>query len=367
MHPPNRANLKPIRSRAPLVRPYTRGSMSLCYSLAMRRHTSLGAAITTAVAAATFALGAPGLAQSGAQKPLQIYVVDVEGGNAVLYVAPSGESVLIDTGNAGAAAVRDAERIAAAAKDAGVTQIDHLITTHWHGDHFGGMEELVKRLPITQFIDHGPNEQPANPQQPQAPDFSRTTYPTLYATGNHWWRSPVTRFAVVGARLADRHVERGRAQDAACRSGQAQPGVRRRSAARSRPERERALGRQRHHVRQVPRRAARRSHMEQGTRADVPEQSPGHSRPLHHLAPRPDDLEFAGARPRPAAARHRHEQRHPQGRTAANDEDGVFVAGPRGSAGSCTSRSSAGRNTPRPGCSSPTGSTRSRWRFRLRR
>ena len=146
----------------------------------MRRHISLGAAITAAVVAMAFAAGARGSAQSGAQKPLQIYVVDVEGGNAVLYVTPSGETVLIDTGNAGAAAVRDADRIAAAAKDAGVTRIDHLITTHWHGDHFGGMEEVVKRLPIKQFVDHGPNEQPPNPQQPQAPDFSRTTYPMLY-------------------------------------------------------------------------------------------------------------------------------------------------------------------------------------------
>jgi glyoxylase-like metal-dependent hydrolase (beta-lactamase superfamily II) len=69
---------------------------------------------------------------------LDIYVVDVEGGNAMLFVAPSGESLLIDTGNvAPAAAIRDAERIMAAAKDARLTQIDNLIITHWHGDHYG--------------------------------------------------------------------------------------------------------------------------------------------------------------------------------------------------------------------------------------
>ncbi len=49
----------------------------------------------------------------------------------------------------------------AAVKDAGLTQIDHLITTHWHGDHFGGMAELAARIPIRDFIDHGPNVQPA--------------------------------------------------------------------------------------------------------------------------------------------------------------------------------------------------------------
>ena len=66
-----------------------------------------------------------------------------------------GESLLIDSGNAGAGAARDAARIVAAAKDAGLTQIDHLITTHWHGDHFGGMAELAARIPIRHFIDHG--------------------------------------------------------------------------------------------------------------------------------------------------------------------------------------------------------------------
>ena len=89
------------------------------------------------------------------RKTLDIYVVDVEGGNATLFVSPSGQSVLIDTGNvAPAAAVRDADRILDAAKDAGITQIDHLITTHWHGDHFGGMAEVAKRrMQVHQRLD----------------------------------------------------------------------------------------------------------------------------------------------------------------------------------------------------------------------
>src|SRR3979490_759587 len=76
-----------------------------------------------------------------ARKTLDIYVVDVGGGNAVLFVTPSGESMLIDSGNAGAGAIRDAERIVAAAKAAGLTSIDTLITTHWHGDNHGGTAE----------------------------------------------------------------------------------------------------------------------------------------------------------------------------------------------------------------------------------
>ena len=86
---------------------------------------------------------APSLAQTQTSKTLDIYVIDVEGGNATLFVSPSRESLLIDTGNAGAAAARDAGRIMEAIKDAGLRQIDHLITTHWHGDHFGGLAELA--------------------------------------------------------------------------------------------------------------------------------------------------------------------------------------------------------------------------------
>jgi len=114
-------------------------------------------------------------------KTLDIYVVDVEGGNASLFVSPSGESLLIDTGNGGMAAPRDAGRIVEAAKDAGISQIDHLITTHWHGDHYGGLAELASRMPIRHFIDHGANIQPAEATD----EFLKTTYPALYAKGTH--------------------------------------------------------------------------------------------------------------------------------------------------------------------------------------
>jgi competence protein ComEC len=126
---------------------------------------------------------------------LDIYVVDVEGGNATLFVAPSGESVLIDTGNvAPEAARRDAERILAAARDAHLTQIDNLITTHWHGDHFGGMAELDKRIPIRHFIDHGPNIQP----QPAFDEFFNKTYPALYGKAKHTVAKPGDVIPVAG-------------------------------------------------------------------------------------------------------------------------------------------------------------------------
>ena len=92
-------------------------------------------------------------AQAPAARTLDIYVVDVEGGNATLFVSLSRESLLIDTGNAGAAAVRDAGRILDAIKDAGLQKIDHLIITHWHGDLFGSLAELAAKIPIGEFID----------------------------------------------------------------------------------------------------------------------------------------------------------------------------------------------------------------------
>src|SRR3954453_15332451 len=99
--------------------------------------------------------------QSRIGKTLDIYVVDVEGGNATLFVSPSGESLLIDAGNGGTAAARDAGRILEATAAAQVTRIDYMIVTHWHGDHYGSLPELAARIPIRHFIDHGPNIQPA--------------------------------------------------------------------------------------------------------------------------------------------------------------------------------------------------------------
>src|ERR1700759_2202875 len=109
---------------------------------------SLKLMFTTAVCtAALFAHAVTDRALAQARTTLDIYVIDVEGGNATLFVPPSGESVLIDTGNvAPEAAARDAGRIMDAVKDARLQQIDHLITTHWHGDHFGGMAALAKQI-----------------------------------------------------------------------------------------------------------------------------------------------------------------------------------------------------------------------------
>ena len=89
---------------------------------------------------------------------LLIYSIDVEGGQSTLLVSPTGASLLVDTGwpdHNG----RDADRIQAAMRDAGVTKIDYLLITHYHTDHVGGVPNLVARVPVGEFLDHGPNRE----------------------------------------------------------------------------------------------------------------------------------------------------------------------------------------------------------------
>lgn len=95
------------------------------------------------------------MARGAERRPgeLDIYWIDVEGGAATLIVTPAGESVLIDSGNPG---LRDTNRIfQAASKEAGLRKIDHLITTHYHRDHFGGAAQLSTALPIGEVHDNG--------------------------------------------------------------------------------------------------------------------------------------------------------------------------------------------------------------------
>jgi len=120
-------------------------------------------------------------------RTLDIYSIDVEGGQATLFVSPSGESLLVDAGNPGD---RDADRIAASAKEAGVSRIDYLVITHYDGDHVGGVKDVASRLPIRTFVDHGPRMPPpgSSPLTPEAQanvDRVDRQYAEARAAGRH--------------------------------------------------------------------------------------------------------------------------------------------------------------------------------------
>ncbi|HEU4938593.1 MAG TPA: MBL fold metallo-hydrolase [Vicinamibacterales bacterium] len=147
-------------------------------------------------------------AQSKTTKPLEIWVVDVEGGKAALYVSPTGQTAIIDTGFPGA---RDLDRIMAAIADAGVKQIDYLISTHYHVDHIGNLVELAGRIPIGTFVDHGPTvEGPNVPQVAPGPDGIpvtkpreqiegfQTKYADLYGKAKHLVVKPGDRVPITG-------------------------------------------------------------------------------------------------------------------------------------------------------------------------
>jgi competence protein ComEC len=124
-----------------------------------------------------------------AAKTLDIYYIDTEGGQATLFVSPTGQTVLVDTGNAG---TRDPDRIMEAVNAAGVKQIDYLVVTHYHGDHIGGFLELSKKIPIMNYVDHGPTV------QPEQVTPSRTLYEETKVKGHYTVAKPGDKVPVTG-------------------------------------------------------------------------------------------------------------------------------------------------------------------------
>jgi len=105
-----------------------------------------------ASAALIFAIVAMPRAQGA--KPLEIQFIDVEGGQATLFVTPSGESMLIDTGFPGNGD-RDLNRVLDAIRNAGLKKLDYLIVTHYHSDHVGNAAAIAAKIPVATFVDHG--------------------------------------------------------------------------------------------------------------------------------------------------------------------------------------------------------------------
>ncbi len=143
-----------------------------------------------------FVLALMPMAISSAQAPandkaLDIYFIDTEGGQATLYVSPSGQTLLVDTGNAGE---RDLGRILEVLNVAGVKQIDHMFLTHYHGDHYGSMPELSKRMPISHFYDHGES---VEKERPNVATFLKT-YADIVSKGVRTVVKPGDKIALAG-------------------------------------------------------------------------------------------------------------------------------------------------------------------------
>ena len=217
-------------------------------------------------------------AQAPAQKPLDIYFIDVEGGQATLLVAPSGESMLVDTGFPGYDG-RDLARIESAAKQAGVSRIDYLVITHYHTDHVGNVPALAPRIPIRTFVDHGPTVETGN-----------TAALRCLRRGTKDRASPAGQ---AGRQDSDRRARRDRGRGrrpgpraAAPRRRRRQPSLRGTQAEGRGPFGERAIGRHRDRLRAFPDARPRRSHLEQGARPGVPCQPDRADRSLPDDAPR---------------------------------------------------------------------------------
>lgn len=95
-------------------------------------------------------------AEAKSSKPLQIYSIDVEGGQATLLVGPTGQTLLIDTGFPGG---QGADRVLDLARQLEITKLDYVVITHFHHDHVGGVPDLVKQIKVGTFIDHGMNHE----------------------------------------------------------------------------------------------------------------------------------------------------------------------------------------------------------------
>lgn len=127
-----------------------------------------------------------------ASKTLDMWVVDTEGGKALLLVSPSGQSMLIDAGFPGSGD-RDANRIAEAAKDAGISKIDILVTTHYDVDHVGGVPAAVAKVPVDLFVDHGEAH-----EHGFGFDKNVATYNDLWAKAKHMVVKPGDKIPFAG-------------------------------------------------------------------------------------------------------------------------------------------------------------------------
>jgi competence protein ComEC len=155
-----------------------------------------------------------------AAKPMQIYFIDVEGGQATLVVSPSGQSLLIDTGWPGNEG-RDADRILAAAHQAGLQQIDYVLITHYHRDHVGGVPQLVDGIKVGTFVDHGPNLEDSQVTRTDYTAYEKAIAGHAHVVVKPGWKLPIKGIEVRVLTAAGEHISdqlAGAGENSYCKS-----------------------------------------------------------------------------------------------------------------------------------------------------
>ncbi|MGA2596111.1 MAG: MBL fold metallo-hydrolase [Bryobacteraceae bacterium] len=147
-----------------------------------------------------------GLPRAYAAKPMEIYFIDVEGGQATLIVSPSGQSLLVDTGWRGFNG-RDAERIVKAAKNSHVKELNYVLITHYHTDHVGGAMQIADRMKIGTFVDHGPNTEDTKVVREDFKDYQAVLARTQHLVVKPGDEIPIKGIKVQVVAAAGQHIE----------------------------------------------------------------------------------------------------------------------------------------------------------------
>jgi competence protein ComEC len=136
---------------------------------------------------------------------LQIYFIDVEGGQSTLIVSPAGQSLLIDTGWPGYEG-RDADRIVAAAHQAGIKQLDYVLITHYHRDHVGGVPQLADGIKIGTYVDHGPNQEESDVTRTDYAAYEKAIAGHAHVVVKPGWTLPIKGLDVRVLSAAGEHI-----------------------------------------------------------------------------------------------------------------------------------------------------------------
>lgn len=147
----------------------------------------------------------PLAATTAASKPLQIYFIDVEGGQATLILSPSGQSLLVDTGWPGYEG-RDADRIIGVAHQLGLKQIDYVLITHYHRDHVGGVPQLVDGIKVGTFVDHGPNLEDSEVTRTDFAAYEKAIAGHAHVVVKPGWGLPLKGIEVQVVAAAGEHI-----------------------------------------------------------------------------------------------------------------------------------------------------------------